>query len=97
LSELEFSTSLIKLTVSFLTDRKFIVLVEGEFSMPRKIVAGILQGSVLAPVFYAYYKLYPHDTWNSALFVDDTCIYATGKHECYVLCKLQCKLTAVNS
>jgi hypothetical protein len=50
LSEPEFSTSLNKLIASFQTDRKFNVLVEGEFSMPRKIVAGVPQGSVLAPV-----------------------------------------------
>jgi hypothetical protein len=34
---------------------------------------------------------------HHALFVDDTCIYATGKHERRVLCKLQRGLTAVNS
>jgi hypothetical protein len=32
-----------------------------------------------------------------ALFTDDTCIYATEKHERPVLCKLQRGLTAVNS
>jgi hypothetical protein len=32
----DFSTSLIKLIASFLTDRKFQVLVEDEFSAPRK-------------------------------------------------------------
>jgi hypothetical protein len=41
LSELEFSTSIIKLIASFLTDRNFQVLAEGEFPMPRKIVAGV--------------------------------------------------------
>jgi hypothetical protein len=50
-SELEFSTSLIELIDSFLTDRKLKVLVESEFSTPRKIVVGISQGSVLAPIF----------------------------------------------
>jgi hypothetical protein len=32
-----------------------------------------------------------------ALFADDTYIYMTGKHECHVLWKLQCRVTAVNS
>jgi hypothetical protein len=50
LSELKFSTSLIKLIASFLSDKKLEVLVEGEFSTPRKIMAGVTQGSVLAPV-----------------------------------------------
>jgi hypothetical protein len=52
LSESEFSTSLIKLIASFLTERKFKVLAEGEFSTPRKMAAGIPLGSVLAPILY---------------------------------------------
>jgi hypothetical protein len=50
LSELEFSTSLIKQISSFLTERKFKILVAGELSMTRKIAAEVLQGSVLVPV-----------------------------------------------
>jgi hypothetical protein len=42
LSEIEFSKSLIPLIAYFLTKRKFKVLVEGEFSMPREIAAGCL-------------------------------------------------------
>jgi hypothetical protein len=41
LPELEFSTSLIKLIASFLTNRKFKVLVEGEFSTARELAAGV--------------------------------------------------------
>jgi hypothetical protein len=98
LSELEFSTSLIKLIASFLTDRKLEVLVEGKLPMPQKIAAGVPQGSVLAPILYNL-----HINTNAApgtylaLFADDTCIYTTDKHKCSVLCKLQHFLTAVNS
>jgi hypothetical protein len=99
LSELKFSTCLIKLIASFLTDRKFKDLVEGKFSTPRKIEAGVPQSSVLAPILYS---LYINDVPASpgtllALFADDTYIYATEKHERCVLCKLQRELTAVNS
>jgi hypothetical protein len=78
LSELEFSTSLIKLT-AFLADRKFEVLEKGELSTPRKIAAGVPQGSILASVLYS---LYIHDApaapgTHLALFADDTCIYET--------------------
>jgi hypothetical protein len=54
-AELEYSTSFIKVIASFLTEREFEVLVEGEFSTPRKTAAGVPQGSVLALIFYRLY------------------------------------------
>jgi hypothetical protein len=54
-SELKYSTRIIELIVSFLTDRRFKVLVEGEISTSRKIAAGVPQGSVLAPILYNLY------------------------------------------
>jgi hypothetical protein len=99
LSQLEFLTSLIKLIASFLTDSKFKILVENEFSTPRKIAEGIPQGYVLTPISCSLYingaTVAPGT--HLAPFVDNACIYATQKHECYVLCKLQRGLTAVNS
>jgi hypothetical protein len=50
LSELEFWASLVKLIISLRTDRKFKVLVEDKFSAPRKITAGVSEGSVLTPM-----------------------------------------------
>jgi hypothetical protein len=72
--------------------------VKGEFSTLRKL-AGVFQGPVLAPTLY---NLYTNDAsaapgTHLALFADDTCIYATRKHESRVLCKLKRGLTAVNS
>jgi hypothetical protein len=55
LSQFEFSSSLIKLIASFLTEKKFKVLVEGEFPTPRKIAVEVPQGPVLAPVMYSIY------------------------------------------
>jgi hypothetical protein len=57
------------------------------------------QGSVLAPVLYS---LYINDApaapgIHFALFADDTCVYATEKHERLVLNKLQRGLIAVGS
>jgi hypothetical protein len=57
---------LINVIASFLTDRKFRVLVEGEFSPPRKIAAGVPHGSVLANFVQSIYKWCPRGTWNSS-------------------------------
>jgi hypothetical protein len=71
----------INLIPYFFADRNFKVMVEGEFSAPRKIAAEVPQGSVIAPVFYS---LYTTDSpaapgTHLVLFSDDTCIYATEK------------------
>jgi hypothetical protein len=73
------------------------VSVEGELSSPRKLASGVPQVSV--PVLYS---LYINDAPATpeiylALFADDTCVYATEKHERRVLNKLQRGLTAVGS
>jgi hypothetical protein len=91
LSKLQFSTNLIKLISSFLSQRNFRVSVEGEMSTPRYMQARMPQGSVLSPTLY---YLYINDTpqtpgVNLALFAGDSCIYATDRKEGYVLRKLQ--------
>jgi hypothetical protein len=53
LSKMHFSTSLIKIISSFLSNRKFRVSVEGEMSAPREMQAGVSQGSVLSPTLYS--------------------------------------------
>jgi hypothetical protein len=52
LSKLQFSTSLINLIGSFLSQRKFRASVEGEMSTPRYMQAGVPQGSVLSLTLY---------------------------------------------
>jgi hypothetical protein len=83
LSELTFSTSLIKRINSFFSQSKFRVLVEGELSTPRDIEAGLPHGSVLSPTLHT---LYINDTPQTpgvylGLFADDTCIYVTDRKE----------------
>jgi retron-type reverse transcriptase len=55
LSESEFSTSLIKLIGSFLSQRKFRVSVEGVVSTLKVMQAGVPQGSVLSPTLFNTY------------------------------------------
>jgi hypothetical protein len=45
LSKLQFSTSLIKLIGSFLSQSQFSVLVEGKMSTPRYMKAGVQKGA----------------------------------------------------
>jgi hypothetical protein len=99
LSELEFSTSLIKLISSFLSQRKSSVSLEGEMSTPREIQAGVPQGSVLFPTLY---NIYINDAPQIpgvylALFADDTCLYATDRNEGFVVRKLQRGLSSVET
>jgi hypothetical protein len=99
LSILKFSNNLIKRISSFLSKRKFIVSVEGKMSTPSYTQAGVPQGSVLSPTLY---NLYINDTAqtadvNLALFVDDTCLYATGRKEGYVLKKIQFGLNCMEA
>jgi hypothetical protein len=96
-SELERSTSLIKWISSFLTKRKFKALVEGEFSTPREIAAGVPQGSILAPILCSPHKNDRPAAARTHLFADDTCIYASEEHDNHVLCKLQPGLSVVYS
>jgi hypothetical protein len=81
-----------KLISSFLSNRKFRVIVEGELSMPRDIQVGMPQGSVLAPIL-------------CSLCIDDTpqipgvylVLYTTDRKEGYVPRKLQRGLASMES
>jgi hypothetical protein len=91
LSNLQFSTSLIKSIGLLLSQRKFIVSIEGEMSTPRYMQAGMPQGFILSPTLY---NLYNNDTpqnpvANIALFADGTYLYATDRKAGYVLRKIQ--------
>jgi hypothetical protein len=55
LYKLQFSSSLIKLISSFLSQRKLRVPVEGEMSTPREMHAGMPQDSVLSPTWNRMY------------------------------------------
>jgi hypothetical protein len=90
LSELHFSSSLIKLN-SFLSHRKYRVTVEGEVSTPLNIRTGLPQGSVLSPTLHSLCINDKAQTLGVylALFADDTCLYSTDREEGYVIRKLQ--------
>jgi hypothetical protein len=97
LSELEFSTNLIKLISSFLLQRTFRVSVAGEMSMPREMQAWVPQGSILSSILYSMYINDAPQTPGVylALFADDTCLYAKECKEGYGLRKLQHGLSSM--
>jgi hypothetical protein len=84
---LEFSTSLVRLVISFLSQSKFSVLVEGEKSAPREVQASVPQGSVLPPALYSIYinDAPQHPGVHLAFFADDTCLYAKDRKEGFVV------------
>jgi hypothetical protein len=99
LSELEFSTSLIKLISYFPSHCKFSVLVEGEMSGPKEMRAGVPQGSVLSPTLN---NIYTNDDPQTSdiylsLFAEDTSLYATDRKECFVVRKFQRGLTSMET
>jgi hypothetical protein len=91
LSKFNFSISLIKLIRSFLSQRKFIVVVEDEITTARDIQTGVPKGTVLSPTLCSTYINDNPQTPGVclALYADDTCTYAVDRKEGHVLNKLQ--------
>jgi hypothetical protein len=99
LSKFEFSSSLMKLIISFLSLRQLNNSVEGEMSEPRKMRAGVSQVSAL---FRTLYNVYMNNTSQTpcvylALFVDDTCLYATDRKEGFVCRNIQRCLSSMET
>jgi hypothetical protein len=101
LSKLEFSTSLIKLISSFISQRKLSVSIEGDMSTTREMRAGVPQGSVLSPTLYnvRIYVAPPPQTLGVYLarFAEDTWLYATDRKEGFVVRKLQRSLSSMET
>jgi hypothetical protein len=84
LSQLKFSTSLIKINSSFHPCRKFRVSVWGEISTPKDVRARMPQSSVVSPTL-------------CSICIRHLYIYATDRKEGYVLRKLQRGLSAIET
>jgi hypothetical protein len=83
----------------FISQRKFRVSVEGEISAPRVMQAGLSQGSVLSPTLV---NMYTNDAPQTlgvhlALFADDTSLYVTDRKQWFVVRKLQCGLSSMET
>lgn len=85
---LDVPIALIKIIISYLSKRKFIVDYDGVLSNSMEIVAGVPQGSVFGPLlFLIYINDIPNYHDNTvALFADDTTVVAnSGSHK--LLCQ----------
>lgn len=73
-----FPQLIVKIIHSYLSDRSFKVKVNNSYSTTTPIPAGVPQGSVLGPVLFSLYlnDLPTCAKTNTALFADDTAIYA---------------------
>lgn len=91
-------TYLINLLKSYITERKFRVKLENEFSDYHNIYAGIPQGSLLGPVLFILYindiPLPPDMTL--ALYADDTAIMTRSMQLWPLTIRLQNALNAIN-
>lgn len=77
----DFHPSIIKFVASFLEDRKFKVIINGEHSNIKNMPFGVPQGAVLSPILY---NIFTSDTpqsglYSSALFADDTAKYHSSE------------------
>lgn len=68
---------LVSLIKSYLFDRNIVVRVNTSLSPPRRLSAGVPQGSILSPILYNLYTsdIPAHPTTNLLLYADDTTIY----------------------
>jgi Reverse transcriptase (RNA-dependent DNA polymerase) len=93
-----FPIRIVKLTQSFLSDRKFHVTVGDGKSESHSVTSRVPQGAVLSPTLYNFFT---HDfpTANGveiALFADDTAVYCTSEDPDVITRELQTALNRIN-
>lgn len=92
--QLNFPSYIIKITESFLRNRKFCVCLNTSYSELIDIPAGVPQGSVLGPTLYILFCSDMPDLFGceSAAYADDTSIFYSHEFGQHIVTKLQCAL-----
>ena len=82
LEQVKVSGKCLELFMSYLSDRKQIVTIDGCFSEVKELKAGVPQGSRLGPLLWILYAndILEDIECNIFLFADDTCMFAEGNN-----------------
>lgn len=80
LDKLNVNPIIIRIILSYLSNRTFQVRYNNKLSSKRRIAAGVPQGSILGPVLFSIYlhDLPKSQAVNTALYADDTALYVLG-------------------
>ena len=95
---LGFPTKIVKLVDSYITNRTFKVKIGNTTSLPKEIMAGVPQGSVLGPILYSIYisDIPVSNDVMTALYADDTAILTQSKRADIVTDRLQENLDKIH-
>ena len=88
----DFDKSSLKLIHSYLSNRKQRVKINDRYSLWREILFGVLQGSILGPLFFNIFicdLFYFLDDFDIANYADDTTQYCAGKSAEFVVNNLE--------
>uniref|UniRef100_A0A0K8UP47 RNA-directed DNA polymerase from mobile element jockey n=1 Tax=Bactrocera latifrons TaxID=174628 RepID=A0A0K8UP47_BACLA len=100
LVQIGFDHGIIKIISSFLSDRKFFVLINECSSDLGVCNCGVPQGSILAPLIYNIFMFdFPHSHNNSLsiLYADDSLVYAHNKFPTLALRMVENHLEKINN
>ena len=90
--------NMLELCKRYLTDRSQFVMYDGGKSDLKSVKCGVPQGSVLRPLFFIAYM---NDILNACqllyniLYVDDTCIYFSGKDLHSLICTMNTEVNRI--
>ena len=100
LDSFKFPPYILKILLSYLKDRKFVVTVKDTRSEQQKVVAGVPQGTILGPVLFIFFiNVIPRSNTQGgipcdsmprlSIFADDTAAYVSSLSKKLAVTKLQ--------
>lgn len=95
---MEIPTAIIKIIKTYLNNRTFCTHVNGQYSSPKSINAGVPQGSVFGPTLYNLFTADIPTTKETqlAIYADDTPFYTQSRSTNKIIINLQKHLKLYN-